>query len=97
MRTVNESGQEWGPGEARESENGQEWGPGEACEKPVTGQIRVQFLLWGREMFVFQEEGGIMSVMWSFPLLNRLINENEVKQWRDQAEKFRKGEGVRLN
>lgn len=44
MRTVNESGQEWGPGEA--------------CEKPVTGQIRVQFLLWGREMLVFQKEGG---------------------------------------
>lgn len=28
---------------------------------------------------------------------NRLINENEVKQWRDQAEKFRKGERVCLN
>lgn len=27
----------------------------------------------------------------------RLINENEVKQWRDQAEKFRKGEGLCLN
>lgn len=27
-----------------------------------------------------------------FPVLpTRLINENEVKQWRDQAEKFRKG------
>lgn len=24
-------------------------------------------------------------------LLRRLVNENEVKQWRDQAEKFRKG------
>lgn len=24
-------------------------------------------------------------------LLHRLVNENEVKQWRDQAEKFRKG------
>lgn len=31
------------------------------------------------------------------PLPTRLINENEVKQWRDQAEKFRKGEGSRLN
>lgn len=27
----------------------------------------------------------------------RLINENEVKQWRDQAEKFRKGEDLCLN
>ena len=25
-------------------------------------------------------------------VLHRLVNENEVKQWRDQAEKFRKGE-----
>ena len=32
-----------------------------------------------------------------FPVLpTRLINENEVKQWRDQAEKFRKGKGLCL-
>lgn len=31
------------------------------------------------------------------PQPTRLINENEVKQWRDQAEKFRKGEGLCLD
>lgn len=34
----------------------------------------------------------------TLPLLPiRLVNENEVKQWRDQAEKFRKGEELCLN
>ncbi len=32
-----------------------------------------------------------MSVLMFVCLLLRLVNENEVKQWRDQAEKFRKG------
>lgn len=47
MRTLNEKGQEWGPGEAR--------------EKPVSGQIRVQFLLCRAGMLVFQEGGDNVS------------------------------------
>lgn len=33
----------------------------------------------------------LVFVLINVCLLYRLVNENEVKQWRDQAEKFRKG------
>lgn len=46
-----------------------------------------------REHFV-QGWFGFLSVLIVVCLSHRLVNENEVKQWRDQAEKFRKGKLV---
>lgn len=76
------------------SEEGWVWGHGEASEKLIPGQIRDQGLPQGSGDACLPGRGeATVKVTWSLPLLNRLINENEVKQWRDQAEKFRKGEG----
>lgn len=41
-----------------------------------------------------QFQSVFVSVLIYVCLLHRLVNENEVKQWREQAEKFRKGKNL---
>lgn len=56
-------------------------------------RLEIRVPMWGTgRRHVFWEAVSKQSRDPSLPA--RLINENEVKQWRDQAEKFRKGEGA---